>query len=747
MSLGLIIGPVGNPYTLQANPVEFNYLLYSRQFVYGSANAFQLGLGPLSFGYTLKTVALNGPAILSASAVGFAYTLETASLNYVTVAATPLGTNLEPSSYYSGTIAYLNLMKQALPGGSYAGNNTRWRTLNGSGVDTQEEAYLASVLDANGYPTSLTAPVPGGQAFTNVETILCLSQNLGEGCTTTYEPGTYRVKYIGQGTLKISGDASLTLSNSTPSTYVTGTFTVTTTSSLFLQITAVTSGTDYPRDISVVNTLHTAAFDSGSIFHPFYLATIANLTSLRPILSTGSYGAYTQYSPASYPINAGVTSITLASAWVLPSQTRKLYMIDGEVFNATFTQGSAVVQLNGTLANTISSSTYNGFNFFCACVVSWVDNFANRTLPSNLSWAPDTYHQQPLEVMIALCNANNSDLYLNIPPTITLADAVSCIQAIINGTGLQAGWSPLNSNLKVRIEYANETWSGVEFEQAWCTIFGTAMWYPSQGSGNSFSLNRNWYGYYIIQIANAMQTALGSSVFNARVVPVMGAQGQAPNSSSVTSALWNSSSYWAGSPASNDIVSAIAIATYWPVSYTGWISVADATTLVANGLTDFFLLATTNTPPTASGGSGHTYSSVNAAGYLGQMESFYSTWTALSADYDIIQYEGNTSFVPSDDNGVSGGTVTGWGNFIISAMRDPTMQALFTTYLNSWPFGTSQANIRHIYRDCQSYGSPITTSAGQGAFNLIESTMQMNGSTPLATGKYYKWAAVQDYVA
>jgi hypothetical protein len=671
-----------------------------------------------------------------------------ATTNPGSVVLQPLGVNLAPVQYYSSTMPYLNLMKQSSGGGSFAANSTRWVTLANqfSGTDTLEENYLQ--LDANGYPTSLVAsPIPsGGQVFGVVQTFMCLSQPLGKGCTTTYPPGTYRFKYIGQGTVIIKGDGSLTLSNSAANTYVTGTFTVTTTTSLYLQITAVTSATDYPRDFSVVNTTWTALFDAGQVFNQYYLAQLANFSSLRHMQSAGVYGSYTSFAPAAYPVNASATSITLSAPWLFQSQTRKLYFIDGEVFNATFTMNSAVVQLNGTLANTFTSATWNTQSFFgTLCLVSWSDSFAARTLPSYISWAPGLAHSEPLEVQIAICNQMNADFYFNLPPTVTLSDAVLWIQAIINGTGLQAGWAPLNSNLKVRVEYANETWTFTAFEQGWMTLFGAGQW-PTQAAGNPFAWNRNWYGYWIIQIANAMQTALGSTVFNSRVIPVIGAQGQTGNSASVTQALWSASSFWSGSSASNAIVKAIAIADYWPVSYVGWINVADATTLVANGLTDFFLLATTNTPPTASGGSGHTYTSVNAAGYLGYMQSLYSGWTALAATYSIISYEGCSSFVPSDNNGVSGGTVTGYGTFIQNAMRDPRMQTLFTSYVNGWPFGTTQANIRHIYQDCQGFGNPVTTAASQGAFNLIESTMQMNGSTPLPVGQYYKWAAAQAYI-
>ncbi|MDE2105198.1 MAG: hypothetical protein KGL39_48675, partial [Patescibacteria group bacterium] len=215
----------------------------------------------------------------------------------------PLG--LQPGSapnYFAQEIPFLNLVKMG--GTSAAYLDCPWYTSNGSTLDTAEEQYLP--LDANGYPTSLVATNigngnPGAQSFTFVKMFLrygASQTTLSPGQTYWYPPGTYRLKFIGLGTVQIGGDASLTLSNSSANTYVEATFTVTTptmTTGLFLEITAVNSSTDNPRDISVVHTNYTASYDAGEIFHPDWLAVYANVSCLRTMQWTNQDGIYESF--------------------------------------------------------------------------------------------------------------------------------------------------------------------------------------------------------------------------------------------------------------------------------------------------------------------------------------------------------------------------------------------------------------------------------------------------------------------
>jgi hypothetical protein len=96
MALGIIIGPTGNPYTLQANPVGFNYLMYSRALQQSATSpGFSLGLGPVAFSYTPTVQGYNPPLTLSLSPVAFAYAPQANSFSYSTGA----GVKFNPGHY------------------------------------------------------------------------------------------------------------------------------------------------------------------------------------------------------------------------------------------------------------------------------------------------------------------------------------------------------------------------------------------------------------------------------------------------------------------------------------------------------------------------------------------------------------------------------------------------------------------------------------------------------------------------
>ena len=181
---------------------------------------------------------------------------------------------------FGSDLPFLNLVKQCGQYGTY--QDSAWYTSNGSTLDTGEERYL--VLDSNGYPMSLVAGngFSGTQQFTFAQTFLYhASPALAPGQTYRYPPGTYRLKYIGQGTVTLSGDASFSLSNAQANTYVSGTFTVTPTTSLSLNVTAIGSGSDYPRDISVVQSVYASQFDAGAVFNPQFLALFSGVKCVR----------------------------------------------------------------------------------------------------------------------------------------------------------------------------------------------------------------------------------------------------------------------------------------------------------------------------------------------------------------------------------------------------------------------------------------------------------------------------------
>ena len=114
---------------------------------------------------------------------------------------------------------------------------------------------------------------------------------------------------------------------------------------------------------------------------------------------------------------------------------------------------------------------------------SLVSNWSDRTIPADEIWNgwaitggsgvstgdPSTAGAGvPWEVCIALANETGKDLYINIPSNASLAYITDLADLFAFGsdgvnayTSPQADpvWAPLNSNLKVYIEFSNEIWN------------------------------------------------------------------------------------------------------------------------------------------------------------------------------------------------------------------------------------------------------------------------------------------------
>ena len=64
--------------------------------------------------------------------------------------------------------------------------------------------------------------------------------------------------------------------------------------------------------------------------------------------------------------------------------------------------------------------------------------------------------------MIALANASNTDLWINIPGPATDAYVAQLANLIKNGDVVNGvAYAGLNPNLKVYVEYSNEVWGGL----------------------------------------------------------------------------------------------------------------------------------------------------------------------------------------------------------------------------------------------------------------------------------------------
>ena len=528
-------------------------------------------------------------------------------------AANPLGINLAAVAYYSPEQPFLNIVKS---GGSSSGlsNTIGWYTSTDNSWDTQEEANLQ--LDSDGYPTSLTATptAHGGQQFTFVKTALNYSlPKPAPGETAVYPAGTYRLKFVGQGTVKVAGDArhisgdtcpsDLALSNKRANTYVSCTFTVSSPGAnigLLLEITSIKNSTDHPRDISVVQNAYASNYDGGAIFNPAFIAALSGFSSLRFMEWMKTNNEFTGYSNTG-AMPSGATRLTLSGAWPGPSGAYRVIFIDGERRTANFTLGSTLVSWSGALANTINRSSGNTWQWGSQTYYSpfYVINkrWATRAQPSNAFW--DLKDGVPLEVIVALCNQLQANCALNVPLLYSDSDIGAMAQLVMSGTNMQSGYSGLSPALTASFELSNEVWNGSFVQYDIAASLGGVTWPASAASGGNYAWNRNYFGMRTAQMAKDLQSAVGMALF-ARVIPVLGAQ--AATTYSATSAL--QTSYWPGGPAANYPIKAIAIAPYWGNKP----SASDCTAMTGQkdgGLADFFATLSGQT-----GASGHAYTSV-----------------------------------------------------------------------------------------------------------------------------------------
>lgn len=183
--------------------------------------------------------------------------------------------------------------------------------------------------------------------------------------------------------------------------------------------------------------------------------------------------------------------------------------------------------------------------------------WADRTRVSDASWArADRVLNDhggdlgvPYEVMVRLCNELNADLYINIPAFADFGDAnqtyVKNLAKLIKygsdgvnpyaSTQTSPVWAPLNPNLKVYIEYGNETWNagGAFFCYRWTLkitddiLADTATTHPIEFDGQTsrFVIHNRYIAYRTSQIAEAFRSIFPTEMMT-RVRPVfMGQKG------------------------------------------------------------------------------------------------------------------------------------------------------------------------------------------------------------------------------
>ena len=189
-------------------------------------------------------------------------------------AASPVGTNLADVTWYTTEQPFLNIFKT---GGGW----TTVAMVNGSNMDTGEEDLLySSFLDANGYPTTLTAGP--AHTFNRVSTLVLSS--LG---APYYPSGRYVLRYDGTGTFTYLSDAVRNGAISSPGRDVLDVTPSNNGISITLQTTDPNNTGDYVRNIRLVYapTATSSVIDpnetSTENFNPDFINRIAPFRELQ----------------------------------------------------------------------------------------------------------------------------------------------------------------------------------------------------------------------------------------------------------------------------------------------------------------------------------------------------------------------------------------------------------------------------------------------------------------------------------
>ena len=187
---------------------------------------------------------------------------------------------------------------------------------------------------------------------------------------------------------------------------------------------------------------------------------------------------------------------------------------------------------------------------FSATNANLATNWSDRTVPADASQSVGNPNGQPppwegrgaaWEYMVELANETGKDLWINVPERAT-DDYVNKLALLckygsdgINPyTGPQANpaWPPLNSNLKLYVEFSNEVWNTAgSFEQSQDNHNSAIAEVHAGGSPLNFDTDTNDWNWAwrrvakrIVEISNAFRSVFGDADMMTRVRPVLMSQ-------------------------------------------------------------------------------------------------------------------------------------------------------------------------------------------------------------------------------
>jgi hypothetical protein len=364
-------------------------------------------------------------------------------------------------------------------------------------------------------------------------------------------------------------------------------------------ITFATAGTgthtgfgDWVRNIRLCETQYLSNLAAGELWNPSYTSKFKGFSPIRFMSIQGTYQSNMQFTVVTF---SGSTATSTGSK-LTPGMSVTFQVNSGDTLPTPLDIFTTYFVLPGATANTFQVATtiggsavsFSGGSGTAYCVTRNVMCDNDQTPSGYLLWGTQTFNGlnpncrfggPSIEAMCALCNEQNADMWINIPP---LADdswnTAAATKVLAN----------LNSNLKVYIEKSNEIWSTASnLTGGFAPATGVCV-YQTRGHSlfpTSPNSNNDQYLYGLYSSIKGM--AIWTSVFGgsaSRLCRVFG--GQASNDGYSTFFLptlatdfGGSSSYWTGTAATH--YDAVCIGGYMTGSTSG--QLPDAWTADSDG--------------------------------------------------------------------------------------------------------------------------------------------------------------------
>ncbi|UQN12901.1 cellulose-binding protein [Methylococcus capsulatus] len=407
-----------------------------------------------------------------------------------------IGVNIAGLAYYGTEIPFVDLFKLSGPWltqcrtGRDPGCNGQGWPPGASAWNTLEQDAL--VLDAAGYPKSLPDPArndASGSRFTSVATLVPTDLN------PSRPAGRFIVRYQGQGTLGYARGAVRNAVLSRPGRDV---------------VDVTGTGGEYWFELAIL-----ATDPGGNGDH---------LRNIRVVPEGGTC----EGQPTAFCTDTQTCGTQRAC--------RPFEEAD-PIFDPRFLRNLAPFRA-------IRFMAYQNTNDSTA--VGWTD----RTVPDSRTWASEGGDGGPAELIPALGNRLQADVWVNMPAR---ADDgyVRQFAMLVR--------RELDKDRKVYVEYGNEAWNDAFSAGRWMEVQALAKW-PGAGE-SAYGKRLQWYGMRTAQICDIWEEVWAEE--GDRVICVMGSQAANPWTArqALDCRLWRAER--GGAPCYRHHVRALAIAPYF----------------------------------------------------------------------------------------------------------------------------------------------------------------------------------------